>query len=434
MKDIRRFGGLFLLAALAAQGIPLDGQLSISTHPGLDEARDLLMTEIAGIGSGSSRLRLLFWLALYAGSISLLVLRLPQSMLMVLRANLLLIFLVMLVPLSVLWTDNPRIVATNSAHSIGVLAIAVLAVISYRDRPSVIVRDLSYVLGANVLLHLAAVVLLPEYSINWEGRWRGFWNHPNNLGRIAFCALAMNAGYLAVTRKRRTWIHLGLISFCVIALIGTQSKTSAVCSILAGLGPMFLVWIYRNYGPRGAWQMVLWASLLATVLTLPVIFYAQEILESITGAIGRDASFTGRTDIWSAAIAAISEKPITGWSFDSHLEIISRTLFRFNTYHNGYLDIMVSGGIGAIVLFVGLMLQFFRRLKGAAPEFVILFLPITVAILVHNVFEAGLLTGRGTIWIMLIVIVLLQTTAAAPDRSLRHRISPHGATRGTSFR
>lgn len=420
MRDIRRLAGLFLLAALAAQGIPLDGQLSISVHPGLDEMRDLLLARIEGIGGGGSPFRMLFWLALYAGSILLLLFRFPQSAMTVLRRNLFLVFLVALIPLSVLWSANPRIVATNSAHSIGVLAIAVAAAISYRDRPVALARDLSYVLGANVLLHLVTVVLIPEYTINWAGRWRGLWNHPNNLGRIAFCALAMNASYLAVTKDRKTWVHVGLIAGSVLALIGTQSKTSSISAVIAGIGPVFLVWVYKNYGRRGAWQVVLWSSLLATIVALPIIFYAQELLEAFTSAIGRDASFTGRTDIWAAAIAAIGEKPFTGWSFDSHLEIITNTALRFDTYHNGYLDIMVSGGVGALVLFVFFIAQYFTRMKNSEPSFIILFLPISIAILIHNVFEAGILTGRGTIWIILIVIVLMQSTVAA-ETSRRQR-------------
>ena len=426
MKKLRRYGGLFLLLALAAQGMPLGGELTVSVHPSLDIARDRLLTEIEGIGSGQSRFRMLFWLSLYAGAMWLLVFRLPRSTMAVVRRNIPLVGLTLLIPLSMLWTSNPRIVATNSAHAVGILAIAIAAAISYRDRPLALVRTLSLILGINVLVHLVTVFLMPEYAINWEGRWRGLWDHPNNLGRMAFFAIAMNAGWLATSRKRKSWVHIILIAGSVLALIGTQSKTATVCAALAGIGPFFIAWTFRNFGRRGAWQMVLTASLVATALSLPLIYFAQDLLEAFTTAIGRDISFTGRTDIWAAAIDAIAEKPLTGWSFDSHLDVIASTYLRFNNYHNAYLDIMVSGGIGALILLAWTMSRYFIRMKDTEPTMVITFLPVSVAILIYSVFEAGLLTGRSTIWIMLLVTVLMQTgtRVAAPRPS---RVRPHDA-------
>ena len=425
MTNVRRYGGVFLLIALAAQGIPLAGELTVSVHPSLDVARDRLLTEIEGIGSGQSRFRMLFWLALYAGSIWLLVFRLPRSAMTVVRHNLPLFALTLLILLSVLWTSNPRIVATNFAHALGILAIAIAAAVSYQDRPLALVRDLSLVLGLNVLVHVVSVFVLPEYTINWEGRWRGLWDHPNNLGRIAFLAIAMNASYLAAARRPRVWVHIGLIAGSVVALIGTQSKTSTVCAVVVGLGPFFLAWVFNNFGQRGARQMALTASLLATALALPLIYFAQDMLEAFTTAIGRDISFTGRTDIWAAAIDAIRDKPLTGWSFDSHLDVIASTYFRFNNYHNGYLDIMVSGGLGALVLFVWTVGKYFARLKDAETTMVVMFLPVSVAILIYSVFEAGLLVGRSTIWIMLVVTILIQSTTIIAARRA-HRLQSNG--------
>ncbi len=95
---------------------------------------------------------------------------------------------------------------------------------------------------------------------------------------------------------------------------------------------------------------------------------------------------------------------------------------------------MVSGGVGALLLFIWLMIRYFTRMKDAPPIIIIMFLPTAVAILIHNVFESGLLTGRGIIWIMMLVIVLLQTTVKDATLAPRRKTSPRDPLRSSGLR
>ena len=94
---------------------------------------------------------------------------------------------------------------------------------------------------------------------------------------------------------------------------------------------------------------------------------------------------------------------------------------------------MVSGGIVALVLFSWLMIRFFISMKDSEPAMIVMFLPLAVAILIHNIFEAGLLTGRGTIWIMLIVVVLLQSAVKTAAYKSRQKDVVHNVVRQPGY-
>jgi exopolysaccharide production protein ExoQ len=409
-------GGLFLLVALAVDGMPLDGELI--KNAGLDaiEGRQAVLQEIGSLGSGGSGLSKFFWAGMYAAAFAYLLFNKPQSTLRLLFENKPLVLLILLMPLSALWSDNPKIVFALSAHTIGMLAICVAAIIAYRADPAALARMMAVVLGINVAIHVAGVLLAPEYTINAHGRWRGWTSHPNRLGGIALCALALNVGCLAAKHVWKRWAHITFVAICVAVLIGSQSQTSVVCAMFAGVGPFFLGRTYRRLGRRGAGQMALLSGLVAAALAIPAILFAHEILEAVTGALGRDISFTGRTTIWARAVDAFGARPILGWSFDGHLEVFSKTPLRYTDYHNGYLDIAVSGGLLAISLFAAMIIRYLTQIRNADVGTIIMFLPLTISILIYNILEADLLSGRNTIWTMLVVIVLLQSVARHEQR------------------
>jgi O-antigen ligase len=86
-----------------------------------------------------------------------------------------------------------------------------------------------------------------------------------------------------------------------------------------------------------------------------VFFAAPGVLLSL---IGRDPTFTGRTDIWDALLQAISHKPLLGygylafWGLDSEPRywLAQAVDWDAPSGHNGWLDLAISLGIVGVMM------------------------------------------------------------------------------------
>ncbi|MGH9916153.1 MAG: O-antigen ligase family protein, partial [Pyrinomonadaceae bacterium] len=86
-----------------------------------------------------------------------------------------------------------------------------------------------------------------------------------------------------------------------------------------------------------------------------------EPIRSLINAVGIDATFTNRTDIWRFAFSAIAQKPITGYGFQSFWQteelvysggnVETWAVAAYNG-HNGYLDTLLTTGIPGLILTV----------------------------------------------------------------------------------
>ena len=140
-------------------------------------------------------------------------------------------------------------------------------------------------------------------------------------------------------------------------------------------------------------------------------------LSGLFGMFGRDANLTGRTSLWADAIAAISKYPILGWSFDDHTHIIKTQGMAYSSYHNGFLDLAVSGGGVAIVLLVLLFatwLAGFAKPSLIAAQIVPFSASFGFAYLVHNLTEASFVSPRGQLWMIFLALVCLGACRRSP--------------------
>jgi O-antigen ligase len=95
------------------------------------------------------------------------------------------------------------------------------------------------------------------------------------------------------------------------------------------------------------------------VVVLSLIDSAFGISQSIVKSLGRNTTYTGRTEIWRE----VKEQPInpligcgflTFWDTKMGSDAIDGIGARINTAHNGYLEIYLDGGILGLTL-LGIM-------------------------------------------------------------------------------
>jgi O-antigen ligase len=133
--------------------------------------------------------------------------------------------------------------------------------------------------------------------------------------------------------------------------------------------------------------------------TQPELFEANRVL----GSVGRDSNLTGRSTLWAIARAAIDERPWLGWSFDALESLPSRYSIRFNQFHNGYLDLMVRGGMIALgfVIFFALSTAF--RIIKLAPgnkKMAASYGVLLLIIMMQNTSETTFGTAPNPLWLL----------------------------------
>jgi O-antigen ligase len=149
-------------------------------------------------------------------------------------------------------------------------------------------------------------------------------------------------------------------------------------------------------------------------------------------SVGRDATLTGRTDIWNLALS-LGRNPLIGAGFESfwlgpRLEKIwSVYWFHPNQAHNGYVEIFLNlGWIGLGIL--GLIIATgFRRIVSAlrrGEPAANLRLAFFICGLIYNCTEAAFkMLHPVTIFFFLAVIGFRAKSASAPTREAEYLIA-----------
>ena len=421
-----RWKALPFLVLMFTSSLPLNYRLEES-HPMLvSDVADLTREAAAGENTGSSLLFVAFVVALYAMS-GMMVLHKPRVAGAVLRRQWPLVLLTLLVAASALWSHNPEKVLMNVVHGLGAICITMAAALHYRHDPWAIARDLALVLGVNMLLHVGAVLAIPSYSIDWQGRWQGLATHPNTLGALGFTTLWANSAVLICRPRERRAMHAVFALAAIAAIAGADSVTS----MLTAGSSVVALWSVHKLGRLGAGRdFYVGTVLLALLLVVGFKLVSSQIdLGWLFQSFGRDSNFTGRTDVWRDALGAISRFPILGWSFDDHAFLIASEGLAYPSYHNGWLDLCVNGGLVAVLLLAGLFATWLRQFSVRdvlAQTIAPLSASFVLGYFLHNLTEASFLSPRAQMWQIFLAVLFLGSCRRPAPTVLQAQPQPPG--------
>lgn len=338
-----------------------------------------------------------------------------------LRANLPIVIYFAYCLISILWAPLSGIAAKRWIKAIGDL-VMVLVIVTEMD-PAAALRRLFARVG---FLLLPVSVLLIRYS-DWGRGYDpagipmniGVATNKNSLGLIAFL-LSLGAlwSFFHIfrenrshnrTRTRRLVAHGVLFAFGAAVLSMAHSATSVACLILGSVLVLAtqLPLIKRNPAAVHALVVVL---LLSGVLAMA---FGGE--KGVVGALGRDTTFTGRTEIWRAVIP-LCPNPIIGAGFEnfwigpSHDNLVHNltnwwNVANLNEAHDGYVEVYLNLGLVGVALILVILITSYQSAAASFrrdPETGALMLAIVATATIYNVTEAGfrLLTP---IWIFLLL-------------------------------
>lgn len=357
------------------------------------------------------------WVVAYAGALlGLLHDRLRHRALP--RPPLLVLAVVALALASTAWSVAPDITVRRAIALAGTVAVGLYLAAHLRPVEvfDALRRVVLVVAVASVVLWLARSPLALDEV---HGTLRGVVYTKNTLGR--FLALGILAA-LAVAlidrgRRRRALVSAALLA----AVLPLTDSAGGVVLAVVGAGTAAIVATARH--PR--WRIAApgFAALTAGAL---VALSPHLTLGEVTGALGRDATLTGRTEIWDAALAAIQTRPALGFGYGAfwNLEVPTAEAERIRTAlywevshaHNGVLDVALDlGWVGAALALAVVVLLAVRGLGDLrARRLDVAALRLTVAGLtvVANVVETGLLQ-QNSLWTVLLVIAAAMPSAPA---------------------
>lgn len=366
-----------------------------------------LLGETVDIAAGGI-VRLVFFPAYLIG-LAILVLNAPDILRILIRQPVLL-FLLGLTAASVLWSINPgettrRLVAVAFTTVAG---LALAARYSWARLAEVMGAAFAILCVASFLLGLGVPSIGRMQEI-FPGAWRGLWPEKNALGNnMALFAPVFAAAAILVPERRKLWVGMAVLALLLLLL--STSKTSLVALVLGACGMVFIALVRR--GPAMAVTMS-YAAVVGIVGIVSVWLFASD---AVFDLLGKDATFTGRTEIWSAIMIEVDKRPLLGhgygtvWTEDTRWGplawIIKHAGFRPQHAHSSWMEIILwLGWIGLfawIALFaqtvVAAIIAVFRD-KGAY-----LAVPFLLVYGLISITESITLTYNDLRWVMFVAI------------------------------
>jgi O-antigen ligase len=207
----------------------------------------------------------------------------------------------------------------------------------------------------------AWALVAPTKAFDTSGQLRGLFSHKNILGQFAGIGyLAFLASAMKEAGRRRVMNILGA-GICVLALVLASSATPLIAIAFV------TAWIYGR-SRLGLWPREL--VLVTVVLCLGGILLLVATPDLFTYIVGRDATLSGRTNIWQFALEMAEARPLLGYGYgvfwlgpDSPGALFWETTLQFElSAHNGYLQCLLDTGT------IGLLTTLFAVFK---PLFVV---------------------------------------------------------------
>lgn len=395
--------------------------------------------------SGSKISRLL-WLSLLSLSVLIILWRAGIAWLVVRTLNPFLFLLVGLAVASIAWSIEPVLSLRRNVRMLTFVLIAIAFVVMAwhtRRYQNVLRPILTILLAGSIVFGL----LFPTLAIHQEtvpelvGAWRGLASHKNGLGAMACIALIFwfHAWF---TREVKTFPALFGIGIASTCLFLSRSSTALATTVLVLL---FLLVFLRS--PRGFRPYMPYITAIFLIL---VVLYGLVILNILPGQglllspimtlTGKDASFTGRTEIWTIITDHIRANPFFGTGYGAYwagpfaespsYEFVRRMgKFYPGSAHNGYLEILNDLGWAGLLALIGYMIAYVvqsLRLLQVNRNQAALYLALLVQQAITNLSE----THWFSVLSIDFVIMALATTALARhllEYRLRHIFGHPGA-------
>ncbi|MQQ08411.1 hypothetical protein GFB49_08105 [Epibacterium sp. SM1979] len=321
------------------------------------------------LGKGQS----LIWLLCYAVTLMRVTMLWQPVFEMLMRNRVILIYPAACLA-SVLWSHTPTGSLSGAIQLCMTFLIA--AFLGWRYSLMTITKALGVILIIAMLLSLVhwATGVFPWRVYSRAGGLLGVFSHKNMLGqRALFCVIAIIAILLMPSARASGQVKLyvagGMIA-TVLALFLSRSMTSVLL-----LFPLFgmMMLLCRSHLPSTFFVVACTVVLIAVALG-PIMLSLNgiDLVATILGAVGKDATLTGRTELWHVAMEVSRDHPLFGVGYGSFWQAPEFAYERLLTqhagaetsvsFHNFVLEILVGTGWPGVIGILAFVAASFMRL------------------------------------------------------------------------
>jgi exopolysaccharide production protein ExoQ len=332
--------------------------------------------------------------------------------------------------ISVAWSYHPDVSLKRWIKAIGDLAMVL--VIATDKHPLVAIRRTVSRVGFVLLpTSLLLIKYFPALGRNYNEDGlltnTGMTLNKNSLGvtvLVVSLVVVWNLRSLLshkdeLNRGRRLVAQGVLLAFGLALFVMADCKTCIACFIL---GSFLMIASGRPaMAKRRARVHALWVGLVLLAGLTLLLGGGHALIESM----GRDASMSGRVDIWPAALSA-APNPIVGAGFEGfwlspnvrifQQELLNKGFFpplvaRLNEAHNGYIEVYLNLGLIGVGLVAAILIAGYLnsvrviQLEPKFGGFVLAFIAVAV---VYSITEAGFRTMSPT-WVFLLLVLVCGT-------------------------
>ena len=253
---------------------------------------------------------------------------------------------------SVTWTSNIEMSLAGFVMSALCLAFLIGYVLEFEG-------DMPVILGRIVTVLVAVMVgswVAGAIGHGAAGKtFAGVTLHRNQLGFLLGLLILLS---LFALRFRFRWLYVLGCPAAAALLIFIDSK-SAIISIAFTALVFFVISAKR-------WRLYL--SLLAVAAAVFVTALPSPKMDHFALWMGRDPTFTSRTEIWADSIKLASDQPFTGYGYNAVWSAHENRLAQYRDApgpqyahaHNAWIDWVLQlglGGLAVYIVFLGVLLQ-----------------------------------------------------------------------------
>jgi exopolysaccharide production protein ExoQ len=317
--------------------------------------------------------------------------------------------LMILVIVSISWTGYPLLTIRKIIGILGTTLFGFYFASRFPITESLKLTNFAFCIMA--ILSLITGIILPHYGVmagQHEGAWRGIFIHKNILGRMMSMYTIMAYSLLRICKNKVYLWHI-LLAICLVIL-----SKSASAIIITALLLMFGHFLKIQKLPL---PLVIFLTGIFIILIFGISVYVSENFDTLLTSFGKDATLTGRTELWGELFKMIAVHPILGYGYGGFWTggigesaiVDAVTGWSVAHAHNGYINVMLDLGCTGLALYLIIFfknyLSFFGQYFLKRRDVFIWGILFFTYLLATNLSESEILETNDIFWVLFIYAV-----------------------------
>lgn len=182
----------------------------------------------------------------------------------------------------------------------------------------------------------------------------------DNESILFFIPVIVVAVIYGIIYNRKAIVASAVLGVLTLTTYYLKGAITAFVALSAFLCLLVILWLLRclnllrliNVSSRTEAGIILFVGVVLAAIVVVVV--TSGAFGNLAILVGKDPTFSGRTQIWDSAISQISHSPIIGFGYQSSSEIISK--IGHTHCHNIILELLYTGGVPCLAAYIVFLL------------------------------------------------------------------------------